>query len=256
MSSSRLRHILIGELSWKRLIRSVMFIYAAVVLYLFFFADGMIFLPPPPTYDNNPSLIRIPSRSGRTIVATYLSHPTATHTILYSHGNASDLGQLSPLLIALQNAGFSVLAYDYQGYGLSEGKPSERNTYHDIEAAYGYLIHDLKTPPETIIVHGRSVGGGPSTYLAEHRLIGGLILESTFTKVFRVVVPVKLLPFEKFPNIDRLDAIEVPILIIHGTADERIPFEHSQQLYDAAKPPKQFLAVEGADHNNVFWTDE
>jgi len=256
MSASRLRRILIGELSWQRLLRSVVFIYAAVGLYLFFFADGMIFLPPSPSYQDDGSLIRIPTSGGKTIAATYLANPGATYTILYSHGNATDLGLLHPFLLTLQNEGFAVLAYDYQGYGLSEGRPTERNTYRDIEAAYGYLVNQLKTPPETIIVMGRSVGGGPSTYLAAQRPVGGLILESTFTKVFRVVVPIKLFPFEKFPNIDRIRQVQCPVLIIHGTADETVPFEHSEQLYAAAPSPKQFVPIEGADHNTVFWSDE
>ena len=257
MPSSRLRKLLVGELSWRRMIRSIIFVYVAVGLYLFFFADGMIFLPPSPvSYTDNDALIRIPTSGGRTIAATYLPNPEATYTILHSHGNASDLGQIYPFLLALQHAGFAVLAYDYQGYGLSDGRPTERNTYRDIEAAYSYLVNDLKTPPETIILHGRSVGGGPSTYLAARHPVGGLILESTFTKIFRVVVPVKLFPFEKFPNISRLRRVECPILIFHGTADDTVPFEHSEQLYAAAPSPKRFIVVEGAGHNNVFWQDE
>ncbi|MEL7502317.1 MAG: alpha/beta hydrolase [Cyanobacteria bacterium J06554_6] len=256
MPRRQLRKYLIGEFTWKRPIRSVGLVYAAVSLYLFFFADGMIFLPPPPSYTDDTSILKIPSSQGRTIAATYLPKATAKYTILYSHGNATDLGQLMPTFQILNEAGFSVFAYDYQGYGLSEGRPTEHNTYQDIEAAYQYLVDDLNTPPENIIVYGRSVGGGPSTYLAAQQPTVGLILESTFTKAFQVVVPIKLLPFEKFPNIDRLKQVRRPVLIIHGTADNTIPFEHGKQLYETANAPKQFVAITGADHNDLIWTDE
>src|SRR5574342_467910 len=118
----------------------------------------MIFLPPAPSYPDMPDVIRLATASGERIAAVYLPNPRATYTMLFSHGNAEDLGGIRPLLPVLQDLGFSVLAYDYRGYGLSEGQPSERNVYADIDAAYDYLTRDARVQPGRLILYGRSLG--------------------------------------------------------------------------------------------------
>lgn len=256
MRGQKLRQLLIGEFSWKRFLRSVIFIYVSLVLYIYFFADGLIFKPPAASYDDDEFLLKIPTSQGKLLAARYFPHPDAEYTILYSHGNAEDLGLILPVLLELNHLGFSVFAYDYQGYGHSDGKTSERGTYADITAAYDYLTETLGVEPEQLIVHGRSVGGGPSVYLAEQKPVAGLILESTFTKAFRVILPFPILPFEKFPNRDRIDTVNCPVLIIHGTEDSTIPFSHSYQLFDAAQDPKQHLPIKGADHDDILWIGE
>ncbi|TVQ57416.1 MAG: alpha/beta hydrolase [Spirulina sp. DLM2.Bin59] len=253
MDREQWRRLLIGELSWARLGRSLLFIYAFFALYVFFMADRMIFVPQPASYGPGTDLIPIATPQSQLIQAIHRPNPDATHTILYSHGNAEDLGDIAPILDILYNAGFSVFAYDYRGYGRSEGRPSEANAYEDIEAAYQYLVTVAQIPPSEIILLGRSVGGGPSVDLATRHPVGGLILESTFTQAFRTVVPFPLLPFDKFRNIAKIGEVNAPILIIHGTADEAIPFSHGQQLYAAAPEPKRSLWVEGAGHNDLVW---
>ncbi len=163
-----------------------------------------------------------------------------------------DLADIRPILEQLHNVGFAVFAYDYQGYGTSQGKPSEQNAYRDIASAYQYLTAQLKLLPERIIVYGRSIGGGPSVELASHQPVAGLILESTFTSTFRVITRVPLYPVDKFANLSKLSSIHCPVLIIHGTDDHTIPFEQGQALFQQANQPKRFLAVEGADYNDVI----
>ena len=253
MPNSRLKQRLIGELSWQRLLRSVIFIYTFFAVYVFFRADSMIFLPPPASYQDTEAILKIPVNETEAISGTYLFNEQATYTLLYIHGNAEDLGTVRPVLERLHSFGFSVFAYDYRGYGTSDGRPSERNAYEEADAAYAYLTQQLNIPPEQIIVYGRSVGGGPAVELATQQAIAGLILESTFTSVFRVVVPFPLLPFDKFPNLDKLPEIQVPVLVMHGQADRVIPFEHSQTLYDALPEPKLSLWVEAAGHNDFPW---
>ncbi len=244
--------------------RLLLLVYGAVGAYAYFFADRQLFLPPPPSYGPSAEILRIPLVTGEpegetvtgsvpapTLAALYLPNPAATHTLLYSHGNAEDLGDLQPFFGQLHRAGFAILAYDYRGYGLSPGKPSEQNTYEDIEAAYRYLTETQGVPPDKILIQGRSLGGGPATYLATRYPVGGLILESTFRSVFTVVTRVPLFPFDKYPNRDRLRTLNVPLLVIHGTQDEVIPFRHGQQLYAAAPGPKQAYWVTGAGHNNL-----
>lgn len=246
-----LRKLLIGELSWKKLVRSLLFIYTFFALYVFFRADSMIFLPQPASYENARDLLKLPVTPTEQISALYLPNPQAKYTLLYIHGNAEDLGDIRPLLNRLHGWGFSVFAYDYRGYGTSDGNPSERNAYQDADAAYAYLTQQLKIPPEQIIVYGRSVGGGSAVDLATRHPVSGLILESTFTSAFRVVVPFPILPFDKFSNLDKLRKVYCPVLVMHGQADQTIPIQHGQRLYEAAREPKMSLWVAEAGHNDL-----
>lgn len=252
MPRSPLQKHLIGDLTWKRLGRSLLFIYIFFALYVYFRADSMIFLPQPPSYSNNKEIIKIPVTPTESISAVYLPKAQAPYTLLYIHGNAEDLGTVRSSLDRLQSWGFNVFAYDYRGYGTSSGTPTETHVYQDAEAAYNYLTQQLKIPPNKIIVYGRSIGGGSATELATKHPIAGLILESTFTSAFRVVAPFPVLPFEKFNNLAKLRKINCPILIMHGQIDSVIPFHHSQTLFNAAKEPKQFLWVADADHNDFM----
>ncbi len=248
-----------ARFSKLRMLQLVLFIYIAFALYIFFFADRMIFLPPAVSYDHQPAedsgAINILTGDGNVIAARYLPHPESRYTILYSHGNASNLGSILPVLQALQSRGFSVFAYDYPGYGYSTGRPTESRAYNAIEVAYSYLTDAQDVPPEQIILHGQSLGGGPSTYLAAKKPVAGLILESTFATVFQVAVPVRILPFEKFPNIRRIGKIDCPLLIIHGTNDQTIPFSHSEELFAAAIEPKQLVAIAQANHSDILSID-
>lgn len=245
-----LRRLLIEEFSWTRLVLSLFLIYALFALYVYFRADSMIFLPRSASYQDTTDILKIPVSDTEQISALYLPNADARYTLFYIHGNAEDLGNIRPLLEHLHSWGFSVFAYDYRGYGTSDGQPSERRAYQDAEAAYRYLTQQVEVPPEQIILYGRSLGGGLVTDLATQYPVAGLILESTFTSAFRVVVPFPFLPFDKFPNLDKLATIDDPVLVMHGQADRTIPIAHGQALYEAASEPKMALWVEGADHND------
>lgn len=252
MKKLNLRHLLIGEFTVKRFMRSALLIYLALGIYAYFFTDRQIFLPPPSSYTDTSEIIKLPSTPTIQISALYLPNPKATYTILFSHGNAEDLGENQALFAHWRSLGFSIFAYDYRGYGTSQGKPSVSGSLADIKAAYQYMTQTLKIPPHRILVYGRSVGGGPSTDLAAHQPIAGLILESTFTSIFRVVIPFPVFPFDKFPNLRNLKQVHCPVLILHGTEDTTIPFSHGQTLYQAAKHPKFTFWVKGAGHNNLI----
>jgi abhydrolase domain-containing protein 17 len=249
----------IGPWSWLRAGRLALLIYVAVGAYGYWGSDRSIFQPQPTSYaDNLPGLLKV-TVEGQPMTAVYLKNPKATYTILYSHGNGEDLGDIFSYLEKLQSLGFNVFAYDYRGYGTSPGRPTVDGTAPEIQAAYDYLTQTAKVPGHRIIAMGRSVGGGPTMYLASHLAekptappLAGLILESTFTSVFRVIVPVPLYPFDKYPNADRLSRLKnLPTLVVHGTQDATIRFEHGKALYDVAKGPKQFVPIAGAGHNDV-----
>jgi abhydrolase domain-containing protein 17 len=236
-----------------RILLSLLLVYAGVAAWAWFYSDRMIFLPPSPGYRDTPEVLKVPTKDGEYIAAIYLANPDSTYTLILSHGNAEDLGSVLPLLPGLANLGFSVFAYDYRGYGLSEGSPSERRVYADIDAAYDYLTRKLAVAPDTIVAYGRSLGAGASVDLAARRPVGGVILESPFLTAFRVMTKVPLFPFDKFRNVDKIGRMRCPLLILHGEADEIVPFWHGRELFDRASGPKTFVAIPGAHHNDLMW---
>ncbi len=234
----------------KRMITTIIFIYLTFAIFIYFQVEKIIFLPPPSTYQDTDEIIKLTSEDGTKLSAIHLLNSNAKYTILYAHGNASDLGMIKPRLEQLKDIGFSVFAYDYRSYGTSEGKPSEKKAYKDIDTAYNYLTQELKIPPQQIIPFGRSVGGGSAIDLAARKPVAGLIAESTFTSIFKVKVPIKILPFDKFPNLEKIKQVKCPVLIMHGKLDEVVPFYHSEQLFEQAASPKLSLWIEDAKHNN------
>jgi len=248
---SWLKKLLIGDFTIRRLICSIIFIYVSIAGFAYFFSDRMIFMPQRQDYNDRKGFIKIQSLDGTQISACYLPSPRAEFTILYSHGNAENIGDLYDLFELFHDNGFGVFAYDYHGYGTNDGKPSEKNSYQDIEAAYLYMVNNLKIPSDRIVVLGRSVGSGTAMHLASHEKVAALILESPFVSAFRVLTKIPLLPFDKFNNINKIKYVHCPVLIIHGTDDVIVPFWHGEKLFKAANNPKYNFWVEGAGHNDL-----
>src|ERR1700739_1138972 len=226
-------------------------LYMGLFLFAYFLSDSMIFLPHPSSYHDSAEILKITTAGGKKISAVYLPHPTAKFTLLVSHGNAEDLGDDKYWLDSLRHAGFSVFSYEYEGYGPSEGKSTERSCYEDVAGAYEFLAVDLKTPPDRIIIFGRSVGSGPAAYIAAKRPSAGVVLQSPFLSAFRVLTRIPLLPFDKFPNYKYVRHIHSPILIMHSRADSVVPFWHGEKLFDLANHPKQSFWATNADHNDM-----
>ena len=253
LSRTCFRRPVVLEISLLRIALSIAFIYAVVGAWAWLISDRMIFLPPAPTYRDTADILKVPTSGGERIAAVYLPNPAATYTVLLSHGNAEDLGGVLPSLPPLRDLGFGVFAYDYRGYGLSQGRASEQHVYADIEAAYDYLTRELRVPAARIILYGRSLGAGAAVDLAARQSVGGLILESPFLTAFRVMTRIPLFPFDRFRNVDKIGRVRCPVLVMHGEADEIVPLWHGQQLFERAPGPKMFLAVPGAHHNDFMW---
>lgn len=231
--------------------------YVGMCVFALFAAEKMIFPAPYPSYTQDEygffkiptPHTEIPDISARFYRAIDNKTP---FTLLYAHGNGEDLGSIAPRLQALAERGFNVLAYDYPGYGTTGGTASEANTYLAADAAYRYLTQTQNIPPAKIILYGRSVGGGPTYYLAQkHGDIAGVITESTFTSTYRVITRVKLLPMDAFDNIARIGSVNAPILLIHGTRDYIVPFSHGEKLLSKAPAGTQYAWIKKGGHNNL-----
>lgn len=241
----------------KSLLLALVVVYLCVAALVYFLADRLIFLPPTSSYaPGSLPIIHVPTDDGARIAALHLPHPTARYTLIHSHGNAEDLGHLAGILEMVRDAGeVSVIAYDYRGYGLSTGgPPTAAAATRDLETVYLWATRELGVPAERIILHGRSVGTGPAVELAAREPVAGLVVESGFVSAFRVMTRVQLFPFDRFPNLRHMRDVRAPVLVVHGTEDEVIPFSHGQRLYEAAPEPKRRLWVEGAGHNDLVQT--
>ncbi|KAK3514506.1 hypothetical protein QTP70_018651 [Hemibagrus guttatus] len=180
--------------------------------------------------------------------------PSARYTMLFSHGNAVDLGQMSSFYVGLgSRINCNIFSYDYSGYGASSGKPSEKNLYADVDAAWHALRTRYGIRPENVIVYGQSIGTVPSVDLAARYESAAVVLHSPLTSGMRVAFPdtKKTYCFDAFPNIDKISKVTSPVLVIHGTEDEVIDFSHGLALYERCQRPVEPLWVEGAGHNDV-----
>ena len=243
------------KINCKNIIKFVIKIIAVYIVFnilALLIANTLIFVPPKPsTYKNSKNIIHIPVKNNNSIAAIYLPNKKAKYTIIYSHGNGDDLGVIYPFLKELQEHGFAVLGYDYEGYGLSTGTPSENKSYQDALAAYNYVNKNLKTPPSRIISMGHSLGSALAIYLSLKKQTAGLIIMSPFVTAFRVMTHVPIFLGDKYNNLKRIKQIHVPVLIMHGTKDKIISFWNGQKLYKYANKPKEFVAIKGAGHNNI-----
>lgn len=170
----------------------------------------------------------------------------------------------------VRQLGFSVLLVDYRGYGPSGGEfPTEAQLYDDAEAAFKYLVNQRKILPQDIVIYGESLGGAIAIELAQrHPEAGALIVQSTFTSMADAIrqnpwmrlLPIDWILTERFESLDKLRSLRdrpsssepMPVLIVHGLADEIITPNMSQQLHDAVPSPKQLFLVPGGTHFKIY----
>lgn len=180
--------------------------------------------------------------------------PRARLVMLFCHGNGGNLTSRPGYYRAILETGVSLLAFDYRGYGRSDGEPSELGTYADAQAAFQWL-RTRGFAPEHILVWGESLGGGIASHVAATLPVGGLALQSTFTSVPDIGaelfpwLPVRLLSRISYDTHSRLPQIQCPVVILHSRADTTIRFSHGEQNFAAAREPKAFVELEG-DHND------
>ena len=178
--------------------------------------------------------------------------------LLWCHGNAGNIVHRLDNLVFLHRLGISVLLFDYRGYGRSVGRPSEQGLYLDALGAYDYAVKRRNVPPTKIVLFGRSLGGPVAGYVAGRRSAAGLLLESTFPSVAAVAkaryggLPLHWLLGARFPLGEYLKQVGIPTLVVHGDRDEIIPLALGKEVFAAAKAPKEFYLVKGADHNSLY----
>ncbi len=173
--------------------------------------------------------------------------------IIYFHGNAGNLSDRINKFETFAADGFGVLAISYQGYPGSDGVPSEAGLISDGKTALDYLL-DLGYLPKDFILFGESLGSGVAVQLAAKIDVAGVVLESPFASVANVAkktywfLPVDLILQDRFDSDKFASQISSPTLIIHGTADNVVPFSEGKKLFEKITARKKFIEVQGAGH--------
>jgi pimeloyl-ACP methyl ester carboxylesterase len=205
--------------------------------------------------------LTITSSDGERLQAWRLPVDTARAHIVYFHGNGGNLSVWAPILAHLPRRGYSVLTFDYRGYGLSTGRPTERGLYRDVSAVLERVQRDSdRFMP--VVYWGRSLGTTMAAYAATVKRPDGLILESGFPdarSLIRSSPPLAFLGLfstYRFPTADLLKHVDAPVLVMHGDRDRVVPFALGQELFERIPGPKQFVAIHGGDHNDVTPPDE
>ncbi len=198
------------------------------------------------------------AEDGVRIFGWYVEAPRRQGVLLWCHGNGGNIAHRLEQLQGFYDHGLSVFIFDYRGYGLSQGRPSEQGLYRDAAEAYAYLLHERRIAPRELILYGTSLGAAVAGELAKRSPAAGLILETPFPSIEAVArlmyggVPVHRLLEARYDLAARLKEVRLPVLVLHGDRDTIIPFALGQAVYAAAHEPKRFYRIPGADHNDTY----
>lgn len=248
-----------------RVVRVALAAYLGVVMLMFLFQSRLVFVPSreisvtPKEVGLEFEEVRFKSADGTVLSGWFVPAKDARATVLYCHGNGGNISDRLDTLSVLNGLGLNVFMFDYRGYGLSEGKPTEKGTYEDAEGAWKYLTEVRKEPAERIIICGHSLGGAIAAHLARDHAPGAVVLESTFPSMLDMGrrlypwLPVRWLLRFKFDTAEYLAGHKYPLLMVHSVEDGLVPYEMGRRLFEGAGEPKEFLEIRGG-HDDGFMT--
>jgi fermentation-respiration switch protein FrsA (DUF1100 family) len=211
----------------------------------------------PPT-QQGVEAVRIRTPDGETLVAWRHAAAPGEPTFLFFDGNAGRPEDNGERWARIMERGAGFLALYYRGYSGSTGRPSERGLHADARAGYDWLVAQGVRPGD-IIIHGLSLGSGVAVRLAAERPARALILEAPFTAAVDVArlryswLPVGLIMQDQFRSRDWIGRVRIPVLIVHGDADQVVPIAQGQRLYALANEPKAFVRMPGSGHNTLVY---
>jgi hypothetical protein len=253
-------------LSLLRIMIGILIGLLALLALLYFLQDKLIFFPQKLPKEEAGRILKryshvenINLKTGNNISikgwfvknSTLLKSPL----IIYFGGNAEELSYM--IYYADKVKGWSLALINYRGYGLSEGKPSEKDLYADAVSIYDYFSKRDDIDNTRIVLIGRSLGTGVATYLAQMRPVKALILVSPYDSIISIgkhhypLLPVNLLLRHRFDSLSRAPLISAPLLVITAADDTIIPLKHSKKLAEKWGGPHSLKIIEGGDHNTI-----
>lgn len=173
-----------------------------------------------------------------------------TITLLHFHGNAGFLISQYQAMTPLIKYGFQIFVFDYSGFGFSEGKATRKNVLIDANSALSYVKSRSDIKDTKLVIYGHSLGGHLSAVVAEQRQsdIDGLVIEGAFSSHKDIAAETagifgRILVSEKYSAFKSIKTFTKPVLVIHSTEDEVIPFKMGQKIFDNANAPKEFYEI-------------
>ncbi len=200
--------------------------------------------------------VYLKTQDGVRIHGWFIPHDNAKYTFLFCHGNAGNVGHRLDKIGMLYNVGLNIFIIDYRGFGLSQGRPSEKGLYLDAKAGYEYLLKAQKAAPEQIILYGESLGTAVLVNLASESKVKAIILEGAFPcgkdmgKKIYPFIP-KFIFSNSFNSLAKIKKVHVAKLFLHSTEDEIVPFALAKKLFLSAPEPKYLVELRGS-HNTAF----
>ncbi len=241
-----------------RLLSTLAIAYAIMVAILWALQDNFIY--PAPQYAVDPpagfDVVTLQTEDGLSLRSFARPASDGRPTIVYFHGNGGTLSGAAYATQMLAREGYGLLLVEYRGYGGNPGKPSEQGFYRDGRAAMAWLQSQGITSAQTVIA-GNSIGGGTAVQMASEFGAKALLLTAPFTSLPDVAqdalpfVPTHLLMSDRFDNASKIASLDMPIFIMHGTADDIVPYEHGERLAQLS-PNATFKGFDGAGHALSF----
>lgn len=213
----------------------------------------------PEYHANDMTVITLHTQDNLELMSWYKPAINNQPTVLYLHGNAGHIGYRMHLARQFINAGLGVLLLEYRGYGGNKGRPSEQGLYKDGQAALTFL-NQQGIKPEKLILYGESLGTGVATELASKHAVCAVILQAPYTSLIALAhfhYPLIFLkPWDKFDSLARIQAINAPLLVLHGEQDNVVPYKEGLTLFNAANEPKKMITFRNLDHHNLWDTPD
>ncbi|MBX3072444.1 alpha/beta hydrolase [Candidatus Obscuribacterales bacterium] len=201
--------------------------------------------------------VTFPSANGKTLHGWFFEVPGTKRVFLASQGRGGNMRRKLNIARSLLMCGGSVLLYDYEGNGDSEGVATLENVCDDAVGAFDFLVKKEKRDGKDIVAYGQSFGTGVTGQLAKRRPVGAVILHSGYTSLLSAgrdtlpwlwLYPDSVFPAQVLDNQAVFEKEHPPLLIVHGTRDHLLAYRRSEELYEHARQPKTMLAIPGGDH--------
>lgn len=249
-------------LAW-RIARVPIVVYLGILLLFSAFENSLTYFPTKyPAGDWKPAGLvleeaEFTAADGTKLHGWYAAVENPTAVILFCHGNAGNITHRADLLYEMQTSiGASILAFDYRGYGKSEGSPDEAGLKQDARSARAWLAQRAGVSEQRVVLMGESLGGAVAVDLAAKDGARGLVLEDTFTSLPDMAgyhypwLPARWLMRGRFDSLELIKKYHGPLLMSHGTSDTIVPHHYAEKLFAVANEPKQLVWDTGADHND------
>jgi fermentation-respiration switch protein FrsA (DUF1100 family) len=246
------------------LLSSCIFLYALLILVLFFMQRSFLYFPSNEKLDLSKAVVtgleevKLETADGLVLTAWFMKPEPARNgeTFLLFHGNAGHIGHRVEKFRRILEAGYGFLFLEYRGYGGNPGKPSEAGLNFDARSALDFLSR-REIPDEKVILYGESLGCGIAVKVATERHFAAVILEAPYTSIADVAqrhywfLPARWLVRDRYETLGIIKLITSPIVVMHGEQDDIIDVSFGKRVFDAAPEPKTSWFIEGAGHNNL-----